>query len=160
MAEAARIYGFVFDGFFGYLTVSIFLIYLWWSYNKAVAFVTMIAAITLNISKYYLKLFFAIPRPCVGKNFCPETYDFPSGHSLGGIWLGLCIIKYGRNKYWAWPLGFFFLLQPFSRVLGEVHSREAAFCGACLGLIFFMFTDKKYLPTIIKTKLLNERRIP
>lgn len=45
---------------------------------KEVAIVSVLSLITLLSLKYY----FAILRPCAGEDWCPQTYSFPSGHTL------------------------------------------------------------------------------
>ncbi|MEM4366922.1 MAG: phosphatase PAP2 family protein [Candidatus Anstonellales archaeon] len=45
---------------------------------KEVAIVAILSLITL----LSLKLYFAVPRPCSGQEWCPASYSFPSGHTL------------------------------------------------------------------------------
>lgn len=91
--------------------------------------------IVLNIKKY-LKT----ERPCQALNYtkcCPSSFDTPSGHSALGVFHGLLCIKYGY-KY----LGYFFLLQPLSRIVGKQHSLTAVLSGSLLGYVFYLIYEK------------------
>ena len=80
-----------------------------------------------------LKTTFKINRPCYNNfNWCPKSYDFPSGHStMAMFWLPFFINK---SDNLSKSISIYLLFMPISRVIAGVHSWRAVIFGSIIGL--------------------------
>ncbi|OYT42335.1 MAG: hypothetical protein B6U78_01450 [Candidatus Aenigmarchaeota archaeon ex4484_224] len=86
-----------------------------------------------------LKNFFQISRPCIGLNYCPSTYSFPSGHStIAFAWITSMLLAYRKKK-----IAYLFLPIPFlvgiSRIMLNVHTIYDVVGGEILGISISSF---------------------
>ena len=131
------------------IVVISFAMYKWGRAAKLFA-ITMIGGSLLNMT---LKLAFKRPRPVPFFNLtAPETYSFPSGHSLmsccffGALAAILTArIKRRRARVIAWILATaMFLLIGFSRIyLGVHHTTDviAGFVAALIWILIIRFVE-------------------
>ena len=131
------------------IVVISFAMYKWGREAKLFA-ITMIGGSLLNMT---LKLAFKRPRPVPFFNLtAPETYSFPSGHSLmsccffGALAAILTArIKQRRARVIAWILATaMFLLIGFSRIyLGVHHTTDviAGFVAALIWILIIRFVE-------------------
>ena len=131
------------------IVVISFAMYKWGRAAKLFA-ITMIGGSLLNMT---LKLAFKRPRPVPFFNLtAPETYSFPSGHSLmsccffGALAAILTArIKRRRARVIAWILATaMFLLIGFSRIyLGVHHTTDviAGFVAASIWILIIRFVE-------------------
>ena len=96
---------------------------------------------------YIIKLSLKTKRPIDCKknklDYCPGTYDIPSGHSYFAIlWIMILITKNVKTTY---PIILYLLFIPPSRYFGKLHTIEAVLSGLILGfgtfLIYFVFSS-------------------
>lgn len=96
---------------------------------------------------YIIKLSLKTKRPIdCEKNkldYCPDSYDIPSGHCFIAIlWIMILVTK--KNKY-TYPIILYLLLIPPSRYFGKLHTIEAVLSGLILGfgtfLIYSVFSS-------------------
>lgn len=116
-----------------------------WGREAQLFALTMIGASMLNTT---LKLAFARPRPVPFFNLTkPETYSFPSGHSLASccFFAGLAAILSGRIKsrrtriiIWI-AAATMFLLIGLSRIYLGVHYTTDVIAGFVAALIWILF---------------------
>lgn len=116
-----------------------------WGREAQLLALTMIGASMLNTT---LKLAFARPRPVPFFNLTkPETYSFPSGHSLASccFFAGLAAILSGRIKsrrtriiIWI-AAATMFLLIGLSRIYLGVHYTTDVIAGFVAALIWILF---------------------
>lgn len=116
-----------------------------WGREAQLFALTMIGASMLNTT---LKLAFARPRPVPFFNLTkPETYSFPSGHSLASccFFAGLAAILSGRIKsrrtriiIWI-AAATMFLLIGVSRIYLGVHYTTDVIAGFVAALIWILF---------------------
>lgn len=72
-------------------------------------------------------------------DYCPNSYDIPSGHSYMAV-LWIMIFLHKKNIYF-YPFIFYLLFIPLSRYLGKLHTLEAITSGIVLGFLwFFLYT--------------------
>ncbi len=115
-----------------------------WGREAKLFVITMIGGGTLNTT---LKLAFARPRPVPFFNLtAPETYSFPSGHSLASccFFAGLAAILSGRVKsrrtriiIWI-AASIMFLLIGLSRIYLGVHYTTDVIAGFAAALIWIL----------------------
>ena len=125
------------------VVIIIFALRKWGREAKLLA-ITMIGASTLNTT---LKLAFARPRPIPFFDLTPpETYSFPSGHSLASccFFAGLAAILSGRVKsrrmriiIWI-AASIMFLLIGLSRIYLGVHYTTDVIAGFAAALIWIL----------------------
>jgi len=97
----------------------------------------LLPAILLSyISTFFLKLTFKVPRICVGMNYCPETYAFPSGHAAIAVAFSTIVfIWFKRHPKIYIPIFILSLLICYSRLSLNVHSLVDVIGGAIVGAI-------------------------
>lgn len=141
--------GISFLGSSQFLTVATILAILWFAWRKwgreAKLFaLTMIGASTLNIT---LKLAFKRPRPVPFFDLtAPESYSFPSGHSLASccFFAGLAAILSGRIRHRRlrtimWTIAIvMFLLIGLSRIYLGVHYTTDVIAGFAAASIWIL----------------------
>jgi len=72
-------------------------------------------------------------------DYCPNSYDIPSGHSYISV-LWIMIFLHKKNPY-NYPFIIYLLFVPLSRYLGKLHTIEAITSGIVLGFLwFFLYT--------------------
>jgi undecaprenyl-diphosphatase len=132
-----------------FLTAATILIVVWfmlrrWGREAALLATTMIGASFLNTT---LKLAFHRPRPIPFFDLTPpETYSFPSGHSLASccFFAGLAAILSGRIKsrrtrIIVWIVAaIMFLLIGLSRIYLGVHYTTDVIAGFAAALIWIL----------------------
>ena len=134
--EAARIFGWILDPPQAYLVVTAIMLLTLKSQGFKAGITFSIAALSGHLLIGTLKRFFSVPRPCFGQDFCPEGFDFPSGHSNMGMIIGIGIlIFFGRKRKSVILLAAIFLLQGPSRILAGVHTKEAVIAGCSIGTL-------------------------
>jgi membrane-associated phospholipid phosphatase len=132
------------------IVVVIVFVFRKWGREAYLLAITMIGASFLNTT---LKLAFARPRPVPFFNLTmPETYSFPSGHSLASccFFAGLAAILSGRIKgrrtriiVWI-AAATMFLLIGLSRIYLGVHYTTdviAGFAGALIWILVVRFVE-------------------
>jgi undecaprenyl-diphosphatase len=132
-----------------FLTTATIFVVLWfvlrkWGREAALLAITMIGASALNTT---LKLAFKRPRPVPFFNLTPpETYSFPSGHSLASccFFAGLAAILSGRVKsrrartiIWI-AAATMFVLIGLSRIYLGVHYTTDVIAGFVAALIWIL----------------------
>jgi undecaprenyl-diphosphatase len=132
-----------------FLTAATIFVVLWfvlrkWGREAALLAITMIGASALNTT---LKLAFKRPRPVPFFNLTPpETYSFPSGHSLASccFFAGLAAILSGRVKsrrartiIWI-AAATMFVLIGLSRIYLGVHYTTDVIAGFVAALIWIL----------------------
>ena len=132
-----------------FLTAATILVCVWfvlrkWGREAQLFAITMIGASLLNTT---LKLAFARQRPVPFFNLtAPETYSFPSGHSLASccFFAGLAAILSGRIKssstrtiIWI-AAAVMFLLIGLSRIYLGVHYTTDVLAGFAAALIWIL----------------------
>jgi membrane-associated phospholipid phosphatase len=107
----------------------------------------LLLTIIITIFKNSLKT----PRPCsvdLKKEWCPGSYDIPSGHTATAVfWLPFYM---NRQDKLSKIIYYYLLLQPLSRIIGNVHSVYAVLFGLVIGTITYNLY--KYLSTTIINK--------
>ena len=85
---------------------------------------------------YVMKIYFHIPRPCTGYEFCPSSYSFPSAHAAIMFAVFNFLLLWYRKKK-TLILGFLFLalLVSYSRIVLKVHRIEDVIAGALVGCV-------------------------
>jgi len=132
-----------------FLTAVTILVVVWfalrkWGREAKLFAITMIGASLLNTT---LKVAFKRPRPVPFFNLTPpETYSFPSGHSLASccFFAGLAAILSGRIKsrrartiFWI-AASIMFLLIGLSRIYLGVHYTTDVIAGFAAALIWIL----------------------
>jgi len=132
-----------------FLSAATIFVVLWfvlrkWGREAALLAITMIGASALNTT---LKLAFKRPRPVPFFNLTPpETYSFPSGHSLASccFFAGLAAILSGRVKsrrartiIWI-AAATMFVLIGLSRIYLGVHYTTDVIAGFVAALIWIL----------------------
>jgi len=77
------------------------------------------------------------PIDCSKDNidYCPRSYDIPSGHSfIAVLWIMIFLNKKNKKLY---PIIFYLVFIPLSRFLGKLHTIEAISSGIVLGFLWF-----------------------
>ena len=112
-----------------------------------------------NILGYFIigktKNYFKITRPLQCENsdldYCPISYDVPSGHSFFSIfWLLVIYLSLKQNSknknsnkkhlnLIKKCLMLYLVFIPFTRYLSHVHSLSAVILGCLMGIIWFIF---------------------
>ena len=91
-----------------------------------------------------LKQVFRIERPCLGLNFCPSTYSFPSGHASVIFAAVTAIILKKKDKRLAAFLLIFASLVDLSRLMLNVHRIEDVIIGSFIGMISALSVEKVF----------------
>lgn len=152
-----------------FLTAATILVVLWfalrrWGREAKLFAITMIGASLLNTT---LKLAFKRPRPIPFFNLTPpETYSFPSGHSLASccFFAGLAAILSGRVKshrartiIWI-GASIMFLLIGLSRIYLGVHYTTDVIAGFAAALIWILVIRFVELTASAASRLRSRRR--
>jgi undecaprenyl-diphosphatase len=136
-----------------------------WGREAKLFALTMIGASTLNIT---LKLAFKRPRPVPFFNLtAPESYSFPSGHSLASFcfFAGLAAILSGRIKQKRprtimWTIAIvMFLLIGLSRIYLGVHYTTdviAGFAAASIWILVVRYVEEILVRRRRRTKAADE----
>jgi undecaprenyl-diphosphatase len=136
-----------------------------WGREAKLFALTMIGASTLNIT---LKLAFKRPRPVPFFNLtAPESYSFPSGHSLASFcfFAGLAAILSGRIKQKRprtimWTIAIvMFLLIGLSRIYLGVHYTTdviAGFAAASIWILVVRYVEEILVRRKRRTKAADE----
>jgi undecaprenyl-diphosphatase len=128
----------------GTTVVVVRFVLLKWTREAKLFAITMIGAGLLNVT---LKLAFKRPRPVPFFNLtAPETYSFPSGHSLtsacffGALAAILTVrVKSMRVRVIVWVVcTFMFVLIGFSRIYLGVHHTTDVIAGFAAALIWIL----------------------
>ena len=90
---------------------------------------------------YLMKETHKSPRPINCKTssleYCPETYDIPSGHSFMAVyWFSILVLK---QIPYTLPLIFYLGIIPFTRVMVNFHTIKAVVLGSFFGILWFLF---------------------
>lgn len=103
----------------------------------------------------FLKEIFKVPRPCVGLEFCPSSYSFPSTHaSIAGVlfsWLFFSTSE--KFKLFL----FFPILIALSRVFLNVHTLIDIIIGFLIGGLSFFICNKILKKSFEAKVSVNER---
>lgn len=99
------------------------------------------------LARFFVEIFkktFRIPRPCVGLEFCPLDFSFPSGHA-GVIFAvtTMIILKKKDERLAAFFLVFASLVD-LSRLMLRVHRVEDVIVGSIIGIISAVLVQKIY----------------
>jgi undecaprenyl-diphosphatase len=153
-----------------FLTAATIFIVAWfalrkWGREAKLFAITMIGASILNTT---LKLAFKRPRPIPFFDLTPpETYSFPSGHSLASccFFAGLAAILSGRVKSRrartiTWIVAsIMFLLIGLSRIYLGVHFTTDVIAGFAAALIWILVIRFVEVTASTATRLRNRRRL-
>lgn len=115
--------------------------------RKHVAWFTFLILPSVMMSymiTYGLKIFFKVPRPCLGLSFCPTTYSFPSGHATVVFAAITTLALYYKDKRLAMFLFVFAVLSAFSRLMLSVHNPEDVIVGSVIGIVVGVLVQKAY----------------
>jgi len=90
---------------------------------------------------FFLKIIFKIPRICVGLEYCPSTYSFPSGHAaIASAFFSIVFIKFSKNPKLYLPILLISILTSYSRIALKVHTFYDILGGVLVGtLISFIW---------------------
>ena len=161
--------GISFLGSMQFLTAATILVVVWfalrkWGREAKLFAITMIGASALNMT---LKVAFQRPRPIPFFNLTPpETYSFPSGHSLASccFFAGLAAILSGRVKsrrartvIWI-AASLMFLLIGLSRIYLGVHYTTDVIAGFAAALIWILVIRFVELTASTASRLRSRRR--
>ena len=93
---------------------------------------------------YLLKIWFKVPRPCIGLDMCPLSYSFPSGHAAV-IFAFATMSMMNTKKKWLWAsvilLAF---LVSASRIFLNYHNAIDVFSGAVVGITCAYIVQETY----------------
>ena len=152
-----------------FLTAATIMVVAWfalrnWGREAKLFAITMIGASLLNTT---LKLAFKRPRPIPFFNLTPpETYSFPSGHSLASccFFAGLAAILSGRVKsrrartiIWI-AASIMFLLIGLSRIYLGVHYTTDVIAGFAAALIWILVIRFAEITVSTASRLRSRRR--
>ncbi len=99
--------------------------------RKATRVSLLVSLFVAAVLVYFLKVFYADPRPCAGLDWCESGYGFPSGHAT--LAFTLATHTFGTKYFYAFLL--LATLVALSRVAAGVHSFEQVVAGAILGFV-------------------------
>ncbi len=125
-------------------------------------FKLLLLSVLLSYSvTFTLKNIFKIPRPCLGKSFCPTSYSFPSGHStIIFSAITAIFLKFKKKKFLT--LYLLALLVAYSRIALNVHTFHDIIGGALVGIacsfIIYKFQikiEKIKFDNLIRRKLFH-----
>ena len=91
-----------------------------------------------------LKFLFKIPRPCMGLDFCPTDYSFPSGHASIIFASMVVAIAQSKNKKIRVVLLALATLVSLSRVFLAVHTFIDIITGAIIGSVIGYLVYRSY----------------
>jgi membrane-associated phospholipid phosphatase len=109
----------------------------------------LLPAILLSyVSSSFLKIIFKIPRICIGFDYCPETYAFPSGHATIALAFSTIIfLQFRKNPKIYIPAFILSLLICYSRLVLNVHTIFDVISGAIVGVIissiWYLFRESR-----------------
>ena len=86
---------------------------------------------------YGLKGILQVPRPCVGEDFCPLSFSFPSGHAAIALTLMLAFIN-KKSFPLFWVFAFFIGM---SRLYLGVHYFEDIAAGFIIAPVSYLTVD-------------------
>ena len=133
-----------------WLLATIFAIILYWVMKKKrkyTGFFLKKIFPSVFLARFFveiLKQTFRIPRPCVGLEYCPSDFSFPSGHA-GVIFAvaTMLILKKKDERFNAFFLIFASLVD-LSRLMLRVHRIEDVIVGSIIGIISAVLVQKIY----------------
>lgn len=105
-------------------------------------FLVLPAVLMSYMISYGLKIFFEIPRPCVGLPFCPITYSFPSGHATVISAAMVTLSLHYKNKQLRIILLIFGVLVILSRLMMGVHNIEDVVVGSLIGVVIGVLVQR------------------
>jgi dolichol kinase/membrane-associated phospholipid phosphatase len=83
---------------------------------------------------FFLKIIFKIPRICVGLEYCPSTYSFPSGHAaIASAFFSIVFINFSKNQKLYLPILLISILTSYSRIALKVHTFYDILGGVLVG---------------------------
>lgn len=93
-----------------------------------------------------VKYAMAHPRPCLGADYCPSGYSFPSLHATTAFVLAIAFL--GKRNYWFYAI--FALFVSFTRLNLGVHVFIDVAAGLPIALFCYYAVDEcwKFLPKI------------
>lgn len=91
---------------------------------------------------YGLKIFFKIPRLCLGLLECPTTYSFPSGHATVIFAAVTTLTFHYKNKGLGIILFLVGCLVAVSRIVLEYHTSEDVIVGSIIGILIGILVQK------------------
>jgi len=105
-------------------------------------FLTLPAVIVSYAVVYSMKVYFKIPRPCLGLTTCPSTYSFPSAHAAVIFAAVTTLTFHYKNKRLGSILFLLGCLVALSRVILGVHIFEDIIVGSIIGIIIGILIQK------------------
>jgi len=97
----------------------------------------LLPAVLLSyLSSFFLKLIFHIPRICLGLEYCPSTYAFPSGHTtIAFAFFTIVFLYFRKNPKIYLPIFLLAILISYSRIALNVHTPFDVVGGIVTGVI-------------------------
>ena len=113
----------------------IFLSVLLWSFHKSIGFWTAVVLLLSGSYTFYLKDYFAVPRPDFGIEQ-PGNDAYPSGHTLTSftVW-GYLAVRLKSKPFWIWTIPLI-ILMGFSRMILGYHFVADILAGLLYGFLF------------------------
>jgi membrane-associated phospholipid phosphatase len=105
-------------------------------------FLTLPAVIMSYAVVYAMKIYFKIPRPCLGLTTCPSTYSFPSAHAAVIFAAMTTLAFHYKNKRLSIILFIIGCLVALSRLILGVHTAEDIIVGSIIGIVIGIFIQK------------------
>ena len=105
-------------------------------------FLTLPAVIVSYAVVYSMKVYFKIPRPCLGLTTCPSTYSFPSAHAAVIFAAVTTLTFHYKNKRLGSILFLLGCLVALSRVILGVHIFEDIIVGSIIGIVIGTLIQK------------------
>jgi dolichol kinase len=97
----------------------------------------LLPAVLLSyFSSFFLKLMFHIPRICIGSEYCPSNYAFPSGHAtIAFAFFTIVFLYFRKNPKIYLPIFLLAILISYSRIALNVHTPFDVVGGIVTGFI-------------------------
>jgi dolichol kinase/membrane-associated phospholipid phosphatase len=97
----------------------------------------LLPAVLLSyLSSFFLKLIFQIPRVCIGYDYCPSTYAFPSAHSaIAFSFFTIVLLYFRKNPRIYLSVFLLAILISYSRIALNVHTTLDIAGGILTGFI-------------------------
>jgi undecaprenyl-diphosphatase len=92
----------------------------------------------------FSKDFFKIPRPCLGLEYCPSSYSFPSGHATIIFAFASVVALAAKRKEFVVLSFLLAVLVSLSRVYLNLHTFADVFAGALIGIFTGCLVYKAY----------------
>lgn len=109
---------------------------------------------------YLLKLWFKVPRPCLGLGQCPASYSFPSGHATVIFAFASVFSLETRKKKFYLAAFMFAALVALSRVFLNYHTYADILAGALIGMFSGYLIHEAYrtIPILLTEEKIKKRR--